>query len=49
LGKGKKTSREIKEKIIKLRKEGLTRDIIKERLGVSDWQITKTLQESKNE
>lgn len=43
----KYVSDSLKQRIIELRKQKLKREFIKERLGVSDWIITKTVQEYK--
>jgi len=44
---GKSISDSVKRRIIELQKQKLKRNIIKERLGVTDWVVTNTLQEYK--
>lgn len=45
MARGKALTRELKRKIVRLmNKEGLSRSAVKERLGVSDWHITKARQ-----
>ena len=46
MARGELITEEIKKKINDLRAKGFSRPLIKERLGVSDWVITKALKDS---
>jgi len=46
MARGRLITEELRNRIIKLKTEGLSRPQIKERLGVSDWAITRTLKDS---
>lgn len=46
MARGEAVTKETKERILKMKAEGLKRSVIKERLGVSDWVITNAIKDS---